>query len=419
MNVKIESLTAVKKRLEIEIPAERVQSELDRAYQNVKQKARIKGFRLGKLPPAILERFFGDEIRRDIRSKLIQESLPKLLDDHDLKVIGSPEIEPSEVKQGQGFRYTVTLEVMPQIELKEYQALRLIRYRPRIEEEDVNKRLLQMQADHAQLEPVEDRDIIGMGDVVVVDWESGVKGQKGEGEMIEIGSGNWRKEIEEGLVNVHRGEEKVIQIPPALSSESKGVSLRIRAREIKKKRLPPIDDDLAKEYGDCDNLEELKTKVRNDLQREAEEKESARLREELVTQLIAKNPFEIPEKAIERQLDFLIPREAGKTRETQSQFSRAETERVALRQKLRPQALRQVQRLWLLERIAGREGIRVEDRDFELEIEHLAEQTQRGISELRRFFAQEGRREELMVRIREKKTVELLIALAQVEEGQA
>lgn len=410
MNVKVESLTPVKKRLEIEIPAERVQSELDSAYKTARQKARIKGFRPGKLPDSLLERYFGEEIRRDIRSKLIQESLPGVLDDHDLKMVGHPEIEPSEVKQGHGFRYIVTLEVMPEIELKEYRGLPLQRLEPRVDEEEVEKRLVKMQNDHAQLEPIEDRDVVMRGDVVVVDWEA--QGQKREGEVVEVGSEHSRREVEDGLVGVRRGEESVIQVPDPAGE--KPTSLHIRVREIKAKRIVPIDNEFAKEYGDSESLEELRSKIRSELQREAEERESQRLREDLITQLIQKNPFEVPEKAVERQRDFLLSTIAPKAR-TALENTMREAGGNALREELRTQALRQIQRLWLLERIAEKEGIHVNDQEVEREMEELAGKTHRTVPELRRFFNQEGRREEWVSRIREKKTIEFLIGLAEAE----
>ena len=205
-------------------------------------------------------------------------------------------------------------------------------------------------------------------------------------------------------------EQKVIEIGPA-------GSVLLTAREIKKKRLPPIDDDFAKEYGDCDNLEELKKKIREDLQREGEAKESERLQEELITQLIENNPFEVPEKAVERQLDFLTGRD--ETRSTPLESSRSQSETQALRQELRPQALRRIQRLWVLESVANQEGIEVDEKECEQEIERFSERAQTALPELRRFFAQERRKAELEARIREKKTLDLLMGLAQVEEDRA
>ena len=281
----VEDLTPVRKRLQVEVPAHAVQAELDRTFHEVGQRARLRGFRPGKAPRPVLERVFGEEVRRTVLGRLVEAS----------------------------FHHAVTVEVRPAIALGDLSGLQVARPTTRVSDEDVERTIGELRESVAQLRPVEDRAQVETGDVVRVDLTSRLEGGEPvhrEGVLVEAGSGSFPLALERQLVGQSRGARLALRVPypadyPNAGLAGKTAEFEVEIKELRVKELPALDDDFARDHGKCDSLAELRARVRADLEREAAARADAAVREALVDQLLAERQVRS-----ELLLDALASRDA-------------------------------------------------------------------------------------------------------------
>src|SRR5438552_579806 len=204
----LENLTPVRKRLQVEVPADAVQAELDRTFHEVGQRARLRGFRPGKAPRPVLERVFGEEVRREVLGRLVEASFHHAVETHGLAVVGTPDIDAEPITPGAALRYSATVEVRPAIALGDLSGLQVARPTTRVSDEDVERTIGELRESVAQLRPVEDRAQVEAGDVVRVDLTSRLEGGEPvhrEGVLVEAGSGSFPLALERQLVGQSRG----------------------------------------------------------------------------------------------------------------------------------------------------------------------------------------------------------------------
>src|SRR5579884_2492488 len=378
---KLEELSPVRKRIEVEIPAGTVQSELDRAFAAVGRAARLRGFRPGKAPRPVLERVFGERVRQDVLERLIGESLKQALDTHRLAVVGTPDVEAEGLTPGQALRYAATIDVRPVIEVRE-----------------------SLRQSVAQLRPIEGRTIVEAGDVVTVDVTSRVDGGepvRREGVMLEAGAGSFPEALERLLVGQPLGARRAFDVTypadhprPALAG--KRVHFDVEVKEIRLKELPPLDDDFARDHGRCETLAELRARIRADLEERAAQRAEEIARATVVDQLIARHPFEVPPSLVERRteawLASLDVKLAADAAEREAQLER-------LRAELRPGAERDVRAELVLEAVAAHAGITVSEDDVAAEIAALAAREGRAPERVRAFYERPEARAALRARL--------------------
>src|SRR2546422_2313608 len=187
----LEDLTPVRKRLQVEVPADAVLAELDRTFHEVGQRARLRGFRPGKAPRPVLERVFGEEVRREVLGRLVEASFHRAVETHGLAVVGTADIAAEPITAGAALRYSATVEVRPAIALGDLSGLQVARRTTRVSDEDVERTIGELRESVAQLRPVEDRAQVEAGGVVRVDLTSRLEGGEPvhrEGVLVEAGS---------------------------------------------------------------------------------------------------------------------------------------------------------------------------------------------------------------------------------------
>src|SRR5438132_87484 len=212
----VEDLTPVRKRLQVEVPAHAVQAELDRTFHEVGQRARLRGFRPGKAPRPVLERVFGEEVRRKVLGRLVEASFHHAVETHGLAVVGTPDIDAEPIAPGAALRYSATVEVRPAIALGDLSGLQVVRPATRVGDEDVERTIGELRESVAQLRPVEDRAQVETGDVVRVDLTSRLEGGEPvhrEGVLLEAGSGSFPLALERQLVGQSRGAGLALRVP--------------------------------------------------------------------------------------------------------------------------------------------------------------------------------------------------------------
>jgi trigger factor len=391
VKVNSQELSPTKKRLEVEIPVPEVQEAVEALYRDLNKRVRIKGFRLGKTPRAVLERHYGDYIKEQVISNLIKETYPKAISQESIEPIAPPTIDTGALTPEGPFTYSAVVEVRPRIEVKGYQGMQLKGKKEGVTPQEVSGELERLRQMHAQLKQVEGRDLVQQGDVVLLDFQ-GLLGQrpirdgKAENYLLEIGSGTMVQGFEEALIGKKTGAEEEIRLAfpadhPRKDLVNKEVIFKVTIKEIRQRILPSLDDEFAKDVGAYKDLEELKERIKTDLQKAKEYRLKEELKQAAIDQLLQANPVEISSYLVERRTDELLHdlklRMAGQQQDLppeEERKMRGEYEKIAERE---------VRASFLLEEIGERESIEVTKEELEARLQEMARLYQRPLEELR------------------------------------
>ena len=296
MKIDVNELSPVQRKIHVELPAETVSNEFSRAYQDLSRRVRVKGFRAGKAPRSILQGVYGDEIKGQLRSRLVENSLGEVIKEQGFQIVSRPEIETGELEDGCDFSFSAVFEVKPDIAVNNYVGAEVEKVRLAVTDDQVNEALARLQQSHARLEPVENRDRIQRGDFVVLDYVGSIAGKpfsggKGENYVLEVGAGRALPQFEEAVTGLRLGEQETVKVTypddfPNRELAGKSAEFAVVAREIKQKVVPSLDDDFAKDYGECASLDELKTVIRTRLESELKQIQDEELKDQILNRLV-------------------------------------------------------------------------------------------------------------------------------------
>ena len=424
MKIDLDELSPVQRKIHIELPADKVASEFSRAYQDLGRRVRIKGFRAGKAPRSVLQGIYGDEVRGQVRSQLVEHSLGEVIKQRGLQIVSRPEIEAVELEEGRDFSFSAVFEVKPEIDIRDYLGIEIEVGRFVVTDDQVDEALKRLQQSHARLEPVEDREVVERGDFVAVDFVGSVGGKpfpggKGENYLVEVGAGQALPQFDDALQGAKRNEEKNIKIvyPEAYPNRDlagKTAEFSVVVREIKHKVLPSIDDDFAKDHGDCSSLEELKGVIRQRLEAELKQYQQEELKEKILNHLIESHSFAPPTSMVERQTQYLMERNTSPAPNPPDLDAAPNMEET--RKALEGRAIRQVQATLLVEKISRLEKISVEDRDVQERIDRLARAAGAREKTVRDAYSRPDAREELRSQIAFERTLDFLLERADIKQ---
>jgi len=423
MKIDLHELSAVQRKIRIELPADKVASEFSRVYQDLGRRVRIKGFRAGKAPRSVLQGIYGDEIKGQVRSQLVEHSLGEVIKERRLQIVSRPEIDATELEEGREFSFSAIFEVKPEIDVKDYVGVEVEKIRLSVTDEQVDEALERLQQSHARLEPVTDRNIVEPGDFVSLDFVGSVEGKpfsggKGENYLIEVGAGQALPQFDESLVKAKQGEQKSIDVGysgdyPNRELAGKVAEFSVVVREIKQKILPTIDDEFAKDHGECSSLTDLKSVIRKRLEAELQQIQQEELKEKILNHLIESHSFTPPSTMVERQTRYLIERNSSSV--AGDDFKSAPTMEES-RKALEGRAIRQVQATLLVERISQLEKIEVEDSELQERIDTMARAAGERGKTLREVYSRSEAREELRAQMAFERTLNFLLERATIKE---
>ena len=373
MNVTVEEISSINKKINIEIPLEQVTKEVESFYQQVGKQAKIKGFRSGKIPRGILERYFKDHVKSEVIQKLIQESYPAALSEKDLHPVSPPVIDPGELESGKPFQYSATVEVKPEIKIDGYIGLNIEGKKESAKEEEVEERLKGLQNLHAQLKTVPELRPVQSGDHVIIDYEARMDNKpleegKAVDFTVEVGGGRFIPALEEKMIGLKPEEEREIEVPfpedyGYKKWAGKTVSFFVKVKEIKEKVLPSLDDEFAKDLGDYASLEDLKAKLKEEIEKEKELMLDRQLKDQMIEQLIQANSFEIPESMVVEQAKALVSDTKLRLASQGIALKNLNIPEEKLQEDYREVAQKQVRTYLILEKIATQEGNTVTDEE--------------------------------------------------------
>lgn len=378
MKVEIEDVSATKKVLTIEVSPDVVIREFSVAYEDLRRRVKIPGFRPGKVPLSLLERRFGKEVEADIIKKLVPDYYMKALQEYEIAPISTPEIGNIDLRKEGVLKFTATVEVTPRVEKVTYDGIELKKEDVTVTDKDVEERLEYLRDINAQLVVAEEGHAVEDGDYVVVDYEGFKNGKpvpdlKKTGVLFQITAGVAATDMERGLMGTKKGQEVEIPIP------EENLLFKVKVVEIKKKVLLELNDDFARDMGDYDSLDELKEDLRKKILEEKKDNQKAEYKRQIVKKLIELNPVEAPSSLVEKEVERFLKN----TRRLSGKKEFEPEEEKALREKYRPYAEEEIKGDILLMTIGEHEGIEATEEDIEEEIKKIARRNNQEVEKVR------------------------------------
>jgi trigger factor len=431
-----------KREVSIEIPADIIKTETDKIVRKYQKVAKIPGFRAGKVPESIIRSRFAEDIRSEVLDSLLPQYFRAEVQKHGFAPVSQPYVEDLHITEGEPVKFKAAFEVLPTIEVKDYKSLRAEKKDFSVTEEEISDTLKHLQERQASFDPVEDRPAQD-GDFVQVSFTGLSKGTKkvaekkaeladAQGEtaeatpssenqpvevkdvLVEIGGANTVKEFTENLRGAKAGDEKSFDVSYADDFSDQRLagqvmSYKVAVQGVKKKTLPELNDDFARELGDFKSLDELKAKIRENMQAEKKHNIQHTEKEKLIDELVSQNQFPVPQSLLDRQIEVRLERGF---RALAQQGMRAEDMRKLnfdrLREGQREAATREVRASLLLDKIAELEKIDATDEDLERELQGAATQTGQTVDQIRTRLKNDGSLDRIKDRIRNEKALDFL-----------
>jgi len=427
---------------EIEVSKEDVAKAFDQVYDEIGRSANIPGFRVGKAPQELVRKHYANDAREEVLKRLIPDSYRNALLQHKINPIGLPEISDVSFEADKELAFKAKVDTRPDFKLKDYKAIKLERKKAVVRDEDVAKTLEDLRGMNAKYTAVEDRPV-QMGDYVVSDLECFVDGKpahkKRENLWIFVDKDSLAPGLSEKMVGIQKGEERDIEVVlpappdqtnsntrrgPAMNSVESGIGgnknlagkparYHVKAKEIRERKLPDLDDEFAKDLGKKD-LGELKSAVSSELEARAKASAELDLENQLLNKIINDNNFPVPSGLVARQLEFMV--EDAKRHLIEKGFKKDELDKKddEFRAKFKEDAVRRVRLLFILDEIARLENIEAADEDLKEAYRAIAARSGKTDEEVRSYYEKEDLAESLRDRLREEKVIEFLLKSAEI-----
>ena len=418
--IKTEEMSPVARRLTVEVDKTEAKKALDKAYRSLSGQVRIKGFRPGKAPRSILERYYGTQVNQEVAQDLIRNSADEALEASGLSPVVQPQAEAGVLKPDEPFTYTLDLEIKPEIEIEGYFGLELTKKERTVGDELVESRLQELAQAHAKLETAPEDAAVQAGDYVTADLEAFQEDKavpKGKLEKFDllIGRGNFNRAVEEALVGLKREEE--VTVPTEFSAKffhdalaGKKLEMKAKVLEIRRPVAPELNDEFAKSMGQgLETLDGLKKMIRERLEQAANQESDRELQDALLDELLKKVEFEPPVGMVDLELRRMVAQVENSLIQRGLNFQAAGIDGEKLENDIRPQALRRVQEDLILEAIALKEKLEIDDEALEEGFKELAEGTGQDLGEIKKFHEEQNLTESFKSGLLRRQTLKRLI----------
>lgn len=411
--------------LTIEVEQAQVDEAVDQAFKKVVKQVNLPGFRKGKVPRKIFESRFGVEsLYQDALEILFPTVYGQAVLETGISPVDRPEVDVDQMGKDQNWIIKATVTVKPEVQLGDYKGIAIEAKEFPVTDEEIDAELTKMQERSAELNVVEDGEVVS-GDYAIIDFEGFVdgvafEGGKGENYNLEIGSNSFIPGFEDQIIGMKKDEEKdvVVTFPEDYHSADlagKEATFKVKVNEVKRKSLPALDDEFAKDVSEFETLDELKADIKNKLEKKAEEDKENYERQAVIEKVAENATIEIPEIMIESEVDHMMKdfeqrlSYQGINLDLYYQFSGLDEEK--LREQMKEEASKRVRNSLTLEAISKAENVEVTDEEVEEEINSLADMYKRPVEEIRQFFAGRDQLEGIKNDIRIRKTIDLLVEM--------
>jgi trigger factor len=428
MQVRIEDVSPVEKKLIVEVPWNTVNDKLSDMYRKLSKSVQLKGFRKGKVPLGVLQRMYGKHVKSEVAEQLVREGFLTATAEHNLDAVAEPKVSHlPDIKTGEPFAFEAIVEVKGEIEPKDYVGMPLIRRPLVVGEEEIDQSVEQLRQQHIELLPIEGRDITARTDVITLSIQGTIGDQTVDQPQVHIDLSDTEREPLPGFVQAliglptnvenHRIE---LAIPEDFQEESvagKQASFTISIRDARQKHLPDLDDDFAKDVERGETLAELRQSIRADIEKQKKTQIDRELKEYTVRELVKRNQIPVASALVDRAVELQMQR-------LRSMFG-MQLGRDALaslppdfREQMRPQALEEIRGQLLLDAIAEKEGIAVSDADIDQYLNDFAKTRDQSPARLRAEYERDGKIESISFQLRQDKVLDFLIQRAVITEGE-
>ena len=406
----IERTSDVERRVAVEVPWEQVKGRLDEAYRELSKGVSVKGFRRGKVPRGMLERLFGQHVNKEVAQRLVQDSITKALTDEELMPVAEPQVENDDIEDGQAFRYSATLQVVPEVEPKDYFGAEVAQRPAKADDAAVERALEEKRRALTEYRAIEGRPTED-GDVLLVDLMGKVGGQPfdKENQLVELAEPP--HEPLPGLAAKLRGiaaEPQDLDVELELGGDG-AARLLVTIKDVKQKVVPALDDEFAQNTGEADTLAALREKLQAQLLETDEKRAAEEAKQRLVDVILAKNDVPVVPALVEQHLERVIRLQSALMGMDPSMALDED-----IKERLRGDAENTVRGAMLVGAIAKKEGVEVHEADVEKRLAELASQRGENVARVRSEYEKQGRLEQLRANLREEKTLDLLMSKANI-----
>ncbi len=402
--------------VEVTVPYEEMTPKFDEAYVTYKKKIQLEGFRKGKVPVDLIKRVFGTKIENKIAEKSVSDYLEAAVKEKNLKIFDVSSLESVSYERNKGLQFKAVIKIQPEIEVRKYTDLVVEKEIYQVTNDDIKgviDNFREQQATMTDIDGEAQRGHYIVADVQKTDSTGfPIVGHKYENRYFQLGGDQPDDKFVEQLLGVKPGDTRQIVLP-AQNPDPDEVGeendyFTITVKEVKEKKLPEIDDELAKDVGDYDTLHQLKDSIRENLEKQVEDSANQGLSNRIMDEVIKSNPIELPDYIIENFLDAFI--------ENIKKENREKIDEQQLREKYRTDAIWNLKWLLIKDKISELEKIQVDDTEINDYIEELAKNSKENATLVRSRYRDKKKREQLMHKIQEGKVVDLLIDRAKVTD---
>ena len=396
MQITVNEVGGLTKKLKIVLPEEDVSKELDAGFRKVKNEANIKGFRRGKVPRHILEKTYGQQVRAEVAEKLVQATYFDAIEKEKLDVVAHPEIKAPVFEDDGSFSYEAEVDTRPQFELNEYKGLEIEKQEVSVSDDEVSNEIERLRKEIAPLRNIEDR-AAQVGDIVIVDFDGFHEGEKleqvhGEDVNVDIGTGRHGQEFENKLVGMKKGEDSSVEVDFTADSPNpvlagKKVEFKINVKDIKERVLPDLDDEFAKDVGEeFDSLAALEEHIRGQILAQKEEAQEGDISDRIMQKLVEENEFEVPSRLVQFEINEYIKQTEETLKRGGLTLESAGVNRAEAEERYRDTAVKRVRGDFILKKIAELEEIKVLDEDINNGFARIAKQYNMTVPEVQGYF---------------------------------
>lgn len=417
--------------LTIEVDKEKVNEALDKAFKKVAKDINVPGFRKGKVPRQIFEARFGVEsLYQDALDILLPQAYVEAIDETGIEPIDQPEVDVQHIAKGEDLKFTAKVQVKPEVKLGEYKGIEVEEKDFSVADEDLENELKNMQERHAELVVVEE-GAAQEGDTAVIDYEGFVddvpfEGGKAEQHSLELGSGSFIPGFEDQVIGMEKGEERDIKVtfPEEYHSAElagKEAVFKVKLHEIKRKELPELDDEFAKDVSEFETLDEYKEDLKRSLQEEKDRARRQYIESTVMEKAAEAAEVEIPDAMVKTETDRMIQEFSNQMMmqgmNLDMYYQLTGQNEAALREQMKDNAVNRVRNNLVLEAISEAEEIQVSEEDLNEELENLAKMYQQEAEEIRKIFEEGGNMSNLEYDIKMRNTLKFLVDNSKMVEA--
>jgi len=428
MQVKIEDKSSVKKMLSFEIPKETIAKELNKAYNELKKTADVKGFRKGKIPRKVLENRFAKDVHAEIAPRLIQDSFVETIKEHKLNIVGGPQLDPPELNPDEAYAFEITVEIKPELDDIAFEGISLERTVYAVSDAEIESQIYMIQKTLAKKETVAESRPVKETDFVLIDYEGFLNGDafsgtpKIENYVMGIGKGALPDQFSEkliGAIPVQDLEVEVVYADDFHDENLKGkiIVYKVSLKEIQEEVLPEANDDLVKELGKFETLDEVRASIRENLEKGNAQRVKHEMSEQVFLHLLEKYVFEIPDAMVDGELNGIIAEAEQAYAQNNTSLEEAGLSREILKTQYRDVAEKQARRHLILDKVITQETLELTEEELDKSFEEMAVGMNAPVDSIKNYFKMDPKQLEYYTHTQlEKKAIDLIIEKGSVSE---